>query len=52
VRGLNIVLFYMGSSFDEVAEGWVDITSGKFLYVIGGVNFFCVINVGLQCLFC
>jgi hypothetical protein len=52
MRGLNIVLFYMGSSFDEVAKGWVSITSGKFLCVIGGVKLFCVVDVSLWCLFC
>jgi hypothetical protein len=38
MRGLNLVLsVYMGSSFGEVVKVYVDITSGKFLCVDGGV---------------
>jgi hypothetical protein len=47
MRGLNLVLsIYMGSSFGEVAKGWVGVAGGKFFCVTSGVKFLCVIDVG------
>jgi hypothetical protein len=39
----------MGSSIDEVAKGWVGITSGKFLLLKVVQFIFYVVNVGLWC---
>ncbi len=49
------------SSFGEVVEGRVSVVGGKLLCVVGGANFFfvvngvdilCVVNVGSWCLSC
>ncbi len=47
MRGLNLILsICMGSSFNEVVEGWVAIVGEKLLCVANGAKLFCVVNVG------
>jgi hypothetical protein len=53
VKGLNLVLsICMGLYFGEVAEGWANIVSGKFLCVASGAKFIYVVNVGSWCPSC
>jgi hypothetical protein len=35
----------MGSFFGKVAKGWVEIVSGKLLYVANVAKLLCVVNV-------
>jgi hypothetical protein len=47
MMGLNFVLsIFMGSSFGEVIEGWIDIIGEKFFCVTNGAKFLCVVDVG------
>jgi hypothetical protein len=53
MKGLNCVLLIcMGSSYGEVADSWVGITSGKFLCVVGAAKLLCVVDMGSWHLFC
>ncbi len=53
MKGLNLVLsICMGLSFGEVVESWVDIIGEKLFCVVGGANFFFVVDVGSWRLFC
>jgi len=52
-EGLNFVLsICIGSSFNEVIEGWVGIACEKILCVVDGAKFLCVVNVGSWCFSC
>ncbi len=52
MKGLNLVLLiYMGSSFDEVAKGWIRIASKKIFYVAGGEIYFFVLSMWVSGIF-
>jgi hypothetical protein len=47
VKGLNLVLtICMGSSFGNLAKGWIDVVSEKFFCVATSAKLLCVVDIG------